>query len=147
VLNLFTHHGIAAERIEVLSWEPSISRHLSIYHRIDIGLDTFPYHGTTTTCEALWMGVPVITLAGNTYASRVGVSLLSNAGLPGLVAESPDEYVSMAVTLARDVERLQSLRKNLRDMMKASPLCDAKTFTEHLEKCYRMMWKTWCESV
>ncbi|MEW6054477.1 MAG: hypothetical protein AB1552_11935, partial [Nitrospirota bacterium] len=120
--------------------------HLTVYNRIDIALDTYPYHGTTTTCEALWMGVPVITLAGSTHVSRVGVSLLSNAGLPELIAKTPEEYVAIATELAHDLERLRVLRRNLRTMMSNSPLTDAKRFTAHLENCYRTMWKNWCNS-
>ena len=90
------------------------------------------------------MGVPVITLAGNTHASRVGVSLLSNVGLPELIAQTPEEYVAKVVDLARDPDKLQSLRKSLRDMMSRSPLTDAKKFTHHLEEAYRRMWRTWC---
>ena len=141
---MFSMGNIDGDRVELLPWEPSTHPHLALYSRIDIALDTFPYHGTTTTCEALWMGVPVITLAGNTHASRVGVSLLSNVGLPDLIAQTPEEYVAKAVDLARDLEKLQSLRKSLRDLMSRSPLTDAKKFTHHLEEAYRRMWRTWC---
>lgn len=93
------------------------------------------------------MGVPVITLAGVAYHSRAGVSLLSNVGLPELVARTPDEYILIAVNLAKDLQRLKSIREHLRDMMRHSPLCDAKRFTINLEMCYRKMWETWCNSV
>jgi predicted O-linked N-acetylglucosamine transferase (SPINDLY family) len=146
-LSSFTREGITEDRITLLSRVPSIKGHLDTYNGIDIGLDTFPYNGTTTSCEALWMGVPVITLAGNTHASRVGVSILSNVGLPELVARTPDEYVTLAVDLARNVNRMQSFREHMRDMMVHSPLCDARGFTEQLEMCYRMMWDKWCRSV
>jgi protein O-GlcNAc transferase len=140
----FTKERISTDRIELFSWVPSMAEHLSLYNRIDIGLDTFPYNGTTTTCEAMWMGVPVITLSGNTHASRVGVSLLSNIGLSGLVAETPDDYVGCAVDLANDRERLCLMRERLRDMMLQSPLADAKRFIFNLEKCYRLIWENWC---
>jgi protein O-GlcNAc transferase len=143
--NMFTQRGIAAERITLQSWDPS-PKHLDMYNQVDIGLDTFTFNGAATTCEAMWMGVPVITLAGTAYHSRVGVSLLSNVGLPELVAKTSDEYVSIAINLAKDLKRLQSLREHLRDMMKNSPLCDAKRFTINLEMCYRKMWETWCTS-
>jgi predicted O-linked N-acetylglucosamine transferase (SPINDLY family) len=123
---------------------PLVREHLDLYNRIDIGLDTFPYNGTTTTCEALWMGVPVITLAGATHASRVGVSLLSSVGLPELIATTPEEYMAIAVGLAHDLEKLQSLRRSLRGMMARSPLTDAQTFTHHLEEVVRRMWTAWC---
>jgi predicted O-linked N-acetylglucosamine transferase (SPINDLY family) len=143
-LDKFAEGGIEKNRIKLYSWLPSIREHLELYNRIDIGLDTFPYNGTTTTCEAMWMGVPVITLAGKSHASRVGVSLLSNLGLPELIATTPEEYVAKAIDLARDLEKLQSLRKCLRDMMSRSPLTDAKKFTHHLEEAYRRMWINWC---
>jgi len=137
----FQGKGISGDRLELLGWEPSVRGHLETYHRIDIGLDTFPYHGTTTTCEALWMGVPVVTLAGKTHASRVGVSLLSNAGLPDLVAHTGDEYVDIATNLAKETGRLRELRERLRTMMTDSPLTDAARFTGHLEKAYRDIWE------
>jgi predicted O-linked N-acetylglucosamine transferase (SPINDLY family) len=141
---IFLREEIEAATIEFLQPLASMTDHLELYNHIDIGLDTFPYNGTTTTCEALWMGVPVITLAGNTHASRVGVSLLSNVGLPELIATTPEEYVAKAVDLAHDLEKLQSLRKSLRDVMSRSPLTDAKKFTHHLEEAYRRMWINWC---
>ena len=139
ILDIFQRKGISAERIELLSWVPSAREHLELYNGIDLSLDTFPYNGTTTTCEAMWMGVPVVTLAGNTHISRVGVSLLSNVGFSELVAQTTAEYMSIAVDLAKDLKRLQSLRKHLRDMMRCSPLCDAKRFTVNLEMCYRQL--------
>jgi predicted O-linked N-acetylglucosamine transferase (SPINDLY family) len=144
VKDLFQGKGISGDRLELLGWEPSVRGHLETYHRIDIGLDTFPYHGTTTTCEALWMGVPVVTLAGKTHVSRVGVSLLSNAGLPELVAHTGDEYMDIAINLAKDTNRLRELRDRLRTMMTDSPLTDAGRFTGHLEKAYRDIWEKWC---
>jgi predicted O-linked N-acetylglucosamine transferase (SPINDLY family) len=147
VLNQLLQQNISVERIELLSYTPTFKEHLEIYNRIDIGLDSFPYHGTTTTCEAMWMGVPVITLEGNPHASRVGVSLLSNVGLQELIALTTEEYIKIAVNLADDLKGLQSLRERLRDMMKHSPLCDAKRFTANLENCYRQIWEKWCKSV
>jgi len=145
-INMFIQRGIAPERITLLSSDPS-PKHLESYNQVDIGLDTFPFNGAATTCEAMWMGVPVITLAGAAYHSRTGISLLSNVGLPELVAKTSDEYVSIAVNLAKDLQRLRSIRERLRDMIKYSPLCDAKKFTLSLEMCYSKMWETWCKSV
>ncbi|MFZ5908183.1 MAG: tetratricopeptide repeat protein [Nitrospirota bacterium] len=145
VLSAFAVHGIDPARIELLSLATSFSGHLGIYSRIDIGLDPFPYNGTTTTCEALWMGVPVITLAGNTHASRVGASILTNVGLSELIATSQDEYVGKAVYLAGDLEKLESLRRGLREMMKQSPLTDAGRLVKNLEDSYRQMWEIWCK--
>jgi protein O-GlcNAc transferase len=144
VRDIFIKERINTERIELMSWEPSLSEHLRKYNEIDIGLDTFPYNGTTTTCEAMWMGVPVITFAGNTHASRVGKSLLSNVGLSELVAKTTDEFISIAIGLAEDSKRLQSLRENLREMMIHSSLCDAERFTKNLEMCYHQIWEKWC---
>jgi protein O-GlcNAc transferase len=145
-IDKFIQRGVAAEQITFQSWDPS-PKHLETYNMIDIGLDTFPFNGATTTCEALWMGVPVITLAGNAYHSRTGISLLSNVGLKELVAKTYDEYIEIAVRLATDINKLRALRERLRDMMKQSPLMNAKQFTLNLEDCYRRMWKTWCTSV
>jgi len=144
-INRFAQNGIAPERIILLSWDPS-PKHLQSYNLVDIGLDTFPFNGAATTCEALWMGVPVITLEGAAYHSRAGISLLSNAGLADFIAKTYDEYIQIAVNAANDIKKLQSLRQRLRDMMAHSPLTDAKRFTANLEKCYRKMWENWCES-
>jgi predicted O-linked N-acetylglucosamine transferase (SPINDLY family) len=143
---LFKQQGITEERIIFLFHTKSYKDHLAVYDKIDIGLDTFPYHGTTTTCEALWMGVPVITRAGDKHASRVGVSLLSNIGLPELIAQTDEEYIEIAMRLSEDMEKLQSLRERLRDMMTNSPLTNSERFTAELEDRYRTMWQTYCSS-
>jgi protein O-GlcNAc transferase len=145
-MNMFTREGIDPERIILEPFQQAPS-YLESYNSVDIGLDTFPWNGITTTCDALWMGVPVITLAGSACASRAGVSLLSNVGIPELVAKSPDDYIAIAVKLAQNKNTLQSYREHLREMMTHSPLCDAKRFTTNLELCYRRMWETWCQSV
>lgn len=142
---IFTEHGIGADRLELLGPVVGQANHLEVYSRVDIALDTFPYNGTTTTCEALWMGVPVIALAGPVHASRVGVSLLSQAGLDNLIASSTDDYVQRAVSLASDVVALARLRATLRERIANSALCDEKGFTASVEEAYRMMWKKWCE--
>jgi protein O-GlcNAc transferase len=147
VLSRFLQHGIPEGRLNLLSFTPTFKEHIEIYNRVDIILDTFPYNGTTNTCEALWMGLPVITLEGKTHVSRVGVSLLTNVGLPEYIAKTQDKYIEKAVELAKDIEKLQMLRKSLRDKMIKSPLTNAKQFTAHLEDCYRKMWKTWCLSL
>jgi predicted O-linked N-acetylglucosamine transferase (SPINDLY family) len=143
---LFMHQGIPEDRLTFMFHTESYQKHLGLYNEIDIALDTYPYNGTTTTCEALWMGVPVVTLAGNRHASRVGMSLLTNIGLPELVARTEDEYRGTAVQLAADREKLRFLRERLRDMMRHSPVCDAKGFTADLELLYRRMWEKWCAS-
>lgn len=135
--------GISADRVELLGWVASSADHLALYHRLDIALDTFPYCGTTTTCEALWMGVPVVTLAGTRHIERVGLSLLTRVGLPELAAADRNEYVRIATELARDVDRLAALRSELRERVRQSPLCDAEGFTHSLEATYRQMWRDW----
>lgn len=142
----FAAHGIAPQHIDMIGRVGSSAEHLALYNRVDIGLDTFPYNGHTTTCEALWMGVPVVTLAGQTHAGRVGVSLLSHLGLPELVAESPEAYAAIAVALANDLEHLRTLRQGLRTQLQRSPLMDAVSFTRTLEAAYREMWTKYCEA-
>ena len=114
------------------------------YRQIDIALDPFPYGGGTTTCDALWMGVPVVSLAGQTAVSRAGLSILSNIGLPELVAHTPEQYVQIAADLARDLPRLQQIRAGLRTRMQSSPLMDAAGFARELEQAYRQIWQRWC---
>ncbi len=146
ILDIFETEGIAAERIQLLSWEQSTHSHLATYNRIDIALDTFPYNGATTTCEAMWMGVPVITLEGNVHVSRVGCSILTTIGLPELIAKTEAEYVQKAVKLANDTKTLELLRRRLRTMMIQSPLTDVKGFTVTLEQYYRNIFEKWCRS-
>ena len=141
---MFADSGIATERIEMAGHVADLADHLSSYGRVDIALDTFPYHGTTTTCEALWMGVPVVTLAGKTHASRVGVSLLTNVGLPELIASDAAEYVTIAAALAGDPSRLAALRTSLRARMVASPLMDGPRFARNVESAFRTIWGEWC---
>lgn len=136
VLAKFQACGINADRIALLSTVNSALDHLALYAQIDIALDTYPYHGTTTTCEALWQGVPVITLAGATHAARVGVSLLSAVGCQELIAENPDDYVNIAVTLAGDLDRILYYRENLRSIMAVSSLMNATGLTKTVERVY-----------
>jgi Flp pilus assembly protein TadD len=141
---LFQAHGVPRERIDLQGRTETVADHLALYGRLDIALDTFPYNGTTTTCEALWMGVPVITLTGSTHAGRVGTSLLRTVGLRELVARDRDHYLEIAAGLAADREYLAALRTSLRDRLMSSPLCDAEPFTRHLEETYRTLWRRWC---
>lgn len=136
--------NIAPERIIVRGFVPDSRAFLQLYSGIDIALDTFPYHGTTTTCDALWMGVPVITLAGETHVSRVGVSLLTSSGLPELVAATSQQYRDIAVALANDLPRLRRLRNALRGRVAASPLADATAFTRRFEGALQSMWHSRC---
>ncbi|WP_372521439.1 tetratricopeptide repeat protein [Sulfuricaulis sp.] len=143
-LQLFSEHGIAPDRLELQGRHDSMAEHLSSYGAIDIALDTFPYNGTTTTCEALLMGVPVVTLAGHLHAGRVGISLLTQLGLSHLIAETPEEYVRIASILAKNVEDLSRSRASLRERIMNSSLCDGKSFAREVESVYRSMWKKWC---
>ncbi len=132
VIDAFGAHAIDPARLELLGRSPTTEEHLAAYRRADLALDTFPYAGTTTTCEALWMGVPVLTRVGDpttgSHASRVGLSLLTNTGLPELCAPDGDAYIERAVALANDPGALASIRSGLRDRFLASPLCDAPAF-------------------
>jgi len=136
--------GLERERVELHPPAAALQDHLAFYRRIALALDTFPYQGTTTTCEALWMGVPVVTLEGRTHASRVGASLLGALGLEELIAHTPQQYVAVAAAWAADRERLARLRRSLRARMQQAPLTDARSFTRGLEEAYRAMWRRWC---
>ncbi len=145
-LDAFSEHGISAKRLELLGLVPGRLAHLDLYSKIDIALDTFPYNGTTTTCEALWMGVPVVTLAGDRHAGRVSTSILQHAGLPELIAGDETAYLDLARSLASDPARLSKLRKNLRAQLEQSELMDLERFVDALETSYRDIWRTWCEA-
>ncbi len=144
-LDVFARHGIEADRIKLLARTPSFREHLAVDNHVDIGLDPFPYNGTTTTCEALWMGVPVITLQGNRHAARVGASILSNIGLTDLIAETEEQYANKAIELATNMERLQKLRSEMRDRITSSPINDAQRFASDVENTFRDIWRKWCK--
>jgi protein O-GlcNAc transferase len=142
----FAASGIPARRLDLLSHTPSTAEHLAAYGRADIALDPFPYNGTTTTLEALWMGLPVVTLAGTHHASRVGLSLLTTAGLPDLITASEDDYLRIATALAHDAPRRAHLRQTLRPQLAASPLCNTAAFVPAYEQTLRSLWRAWCAS-
>jgi len=144
VTGLFKAQGITANRLDLMGWIAGDRDHLALYGKIDVALDTFPYNGTTTTCEALWMGVPVLSLAGKGHASRVGASLLSQVGLKDWIADTSEDFTARAVRLTKDVNALATLRENLRATMAASPLCDAKAHARSVESAYRDMWRKAC---
>ena len=156
IVDALVQHGVAPERVEFLDYEPSAEpgeprgtrlshRYLQRYLDIDIALDPFPYNGMTTTCDSLWMGVPVVALIGDHPISRASFSLLSNVGLHELAAPSRDAYADLAVTLALDLPRLATLRSILRARMKASPLLDAARLARNVEAAFRSAWRRWCE--
>jgi predicted O-linked N-acetylglucosamine transferase (SPINDLY family) len=130
-------------RVDFVSRRPR-RQYLEYYDRIDLGLDTLPYNGHTTSLDSLWMGVPVVTLVGKTLVGRAGLSQLTNLGLSELSARTPEEFVKLAADWAGDLPRLAELRGTLRDRMAASPLMDAKLFARDIETAYRSMWQTWC---
>jgi protein O-GlcNAc transferase len=135
---------IDPRRVDLVGRDPGVSGHLARYHGIDVALDTSPYNGTTTTCEALWMGVPVVTLAGDRHASRVGASLLGAVGHPEWVARSWDDYVGIAASLARDQGRRQQIGLSLRDSMLGSPLLDHRGQATRFGNALRECWVSWC---
>lgn len=136
----FNKHGISKERIDFRGFINTIENHLDFYNQIDIALDTYPYNGTTTTCEALWMGVPVVTLTGKMHAQRVSYSILKNIGIEDTITFSEAEYIEKAVTLATDRHLLQSLRARIPDAIRNSILCNAEKFTQQLENLYHQAW-------
>jgi predicted O-linked N-acetylglucosamine transferase (SPINDLY family) len=143
-LRQFRERGVGRDRLEFRSVQPVNRQHLSVYNAIDVALDPFPWGGHTTACEALWMGVPVLTLRGRTHAGRMVASVLAAVGLTDLIAEDPDAYRANAVRLAADVPGLAALRARLRSRMASSPLCDGIGFTRALEEAYRHLWRRWC---
>ena len=143
LLRVFVAKGIDIRRIEFSDRLPK-SGFQALHKQVDIALDAYPCNGGATTCETLWLGVPVVSLAGEAFRSRAGVSLLSAAGLPQLVAHSGAEYLDIAASLARDRERLGQLRAGLRESLRASPLMDAAAFARALEAQYRGAWREWC---
>lgn len=143
LLSWFADRGVDPQRIILKPTVKDYAEHLEVYNDIDIGLDTFPYNGTTTTFEALWMGVPVVTLAGQSHVSRVGTSILSRIGLQRLVAQNRGAYLDIAMRL---IPEAPELRLKLRNRMMGSSLCQAHIFTCTLENAYREMWRKWCEA-
>jgi predicted O-linked N-acetylglucosamine transferase (SPINDLY family) len=161
IQQLFYRNGIEPDRLVLISRVPR-RRYLQQYYSTDLALDVFPYNGHTTTLDALWMGVPVVSLIGDTHVQRAGLSVLTNVGLgegwcaeahptvhptvqpTSLVARTPEEYVEKAISLASDLPRLTELRRTLREKMRRSPLMDEEGFTRRLEAAYRGMWERWC---
>ena len=145
--NKFQELGLnnTKDRIALLGWL-SRAKHIELYNYIDIALDTYPYNGTTTTCQALLMGVPVISLAGRHHASRIGLDILSRIDMKFFAARSPEEYVKKAIVLASKPEALAKIRQTMRQRLAASPLCNYGLITRDIENAYRQMWHRWCQS-
>uniref|UniRef100_A0A0V0IZP6 Probable UDP-N-acetylglucosamine--peptide N-acetylglucosaminyltransferase SPINDLY n=1 Tax=Solanum chacoense TaxID=4108 RepID=A0A0V0IZP6_SOLCH len=144
-LSILEQLGLEPQRVDLLPLILLNHDHMQAYSLMDISLDTFPYAGTTTTCESLYMGVPCVTMGGSVHAHNVGVSLLKTVGLENLVARNEDEYVESAIQLASDVTSLSNLRMSLRELMSKSPLCDGAKFTRNIESIYRSMWRRYCD--
>jgi hypothetical protein len=144
VREVFEAAGIDSGRVEMGGTYENPGDHIALYRDVDIALDTHPFTGSTTTFETLWMGVPVVTLAGDSFVARWSASMISKVGLPDLVASSPKDYVDIAARLAADPERLRNLRQTLRSQVSTSPLCDGRRTTRHLERGLRAAWRRWC---
>jgi predicted O-linked N-acetylglucosamine transferase (SPINDLY family) len=144
VVARFALAGVDQNRLRFAGRVRGYRGHMALYGDMDIALDSLPYNGTTTTCEALWMGVPTVTLAGDRHCARVGASLLTRVGLEDLVAQTPEAYVAVAARLAADRARLAELRAGMRARIQASPLMNPAEFTASLEEAYRALWREWC---
>jgi predicted O-linked N-acetylglucosamine transferase (SPINDLY family) len=142
----FADHGLRADQLELWGGG-SHEELLTCYNRIDVALDTFPYNGGLTTCEALWMGVPVVTWPGETFASRHSLTHLTSVGLTETIARDPDQYVALALGLVDDLPRLAALRAGLRERMARSPLCDGRRFADNLLRLLRDIWQQWLSAV
>jgi predicted O-linked N-acetylglucosamine transferase (SPINDLY family) len=143
LLDVFQREEVAPDRIELIARCPR-RQYFELYHRMDVGLDTFPYNGHTTSLDSFWMGVPLVTLVGQTVVGRAGLSQLTNLGLTELIARTPEQYVQIAAELAGNLPRLAELRRTLRARMEVSPLMDAPRFARNIEAAYRQMWRNWC---
>jgi predicted O-linked N-acetylglucosamine transferase (SPINDLY family) len=144
ILRQFLERGIEPARIELRNSLETGSSYLDVYRLVDISLDTFPWSGHTTTCESLWMGVPMVTMRASCHAGRMVASVLTEAGLTPWIADNPQQYVEIASRLAQDINGLAAIRSQLREQVKNSALCDGKGFTQSLEAAYRAMWQRWC---
>jgi len=144
LLQAFSAHSISPERIECLAWVDDAAHHLSLYGRIDVALDTYPYNGVTTTCEALWMGVPVVSRVGDALVSRQGLSFLTAVGLPHLAVTGELAVADACSALVADSHALSDLRAGMRARMQASPLMDGRDLALHVEAAYRAVWSNWC---
>jgi protein O-GlcNAc transferase len=143
IRNALQNAGIDASRVTLHDYLHTRD-FWALYEGIDVLLDTFPCNGGTTTCEAIWLGAPVVTRCGEVFQSRAGLSILGSLGLDELIARSDEEYVRIAVALARDPARLEVLRAGLRERMRAASLTDATGYTRDLENAYRTVWRAWC---
>jgi predicted O-linked N-acetylglucosamine transferase (SPINDLY family) len=140
ILRAFEAAGVDPARVEILPVVDAATDHLALYNDTDVALDSFPYNGTTTTYEALAMGVPVVALLGDRHAARVGASILTAVGLPQLIATTTDEYAALAATLARDTDRLTAWRRDLRSQLVASDNCNQNAFATRFARALHATW-------
>jgi predicted O-linked N-acetylglucosamine transferase (SPINDLY family) len=143
VLKQLDRRGVKANRVDFVA-RRARPQYMAEFNRIDVGLDTSPYNGHTTSLDSLWMGVPVVTRVGRTVVGRAGLSQLTNLNLTELVGYTDEQFIKIAVELAENLPRLTELRRTLRDRMTASPLTDSLRFAGDMESAYREMWKAWC---
>lgn len=144
--DLFAREGIPADRLILEGGHLDRAGHLAMFDRVDVSLDPFPFNGSTTTFESLWMGVPVVTKVGDRFVGRVGLDVLSRAGLADLAADGDEDYVTTALRLARDAPRRSALRRELRARLAASSLCDAPSYARAFDTAIRRVWRHWCEA-
>jgi predicted O-linked N-acetylglucosamine transferase (SPINDLY family) len=137
--------GMNTDRIQVIGWLPH-GHHLSLYDKVDLMLDSFPFNGATMTLEALWMGVPTVSLAGDLFMTRNGYLILSQVGLEAFVADTPDAYVEKAIAFSQQWDALARIRAGLRQTMLASSLCNPHSFASEMAEAFRYMWYRWCSS-
>jgi predicted O-linked N-acetylglucosamine transferase (SPINDLY family) len=142
-IKLFSNEGVEKKRIEYINRMSNYRDHLELYNKIDIALDTFPYNGTTTTFEALWMGVPVITKRGDNHVSSVGASILTNIGLQNFIAKDLNQYIDLAKNISTDIDYLKVLRLSLREKLKKSLLCDGVSFAKDIEDAYKSVYENY----
>ncbi|MEM7524259.1 MAG: FkbM family methyltransferase [Pseudomonadota bacterium] len=142
----FVEAGVPEDAIDFMPWTATKVDHLRVYNTIDVNLDPFPYNGTTTTMEATFMGVPSVVLRGDRHSALVGVALMTRFGMPELIGEDIDDYVRIAVDLAQDVEKLNTLRSGVRDRMRASEIMSNQVFAQDVFDAFRTMWIKHCES-
>ena len=143
ILGRFKKSGIDSERVTILG-RKSPQEHLEMYNEIDIALDTWPFNGCTTTCEALWMGVPVVSMIGEDFVSREGLSILKKIGLDFFAVSEQEEYINRALALASNIDSLAGIRNSMRARIASSGLCYARGFTRGVEQAYREIWRKWC---
>jgi len=140
----FAAGGIGQDRVIFAASPDTFREHLGRYGEVDIALDPFPFNGATTTFQALWMGVPVVSLAGETFINRAAGSILHHAGLGDLVVDTPEAYVACARELAGNLEQLRTWRATLRERVATSPLCNAPAYARSVETAFGDMWRKWC---